>query len=104
MTNKLGVLLMEGEGGDVSVQLYLSPEKLKESFDELSGKPGDSKKRATMLTLDYDANVLSGEIKSLPFVEDKSGEPDMYVLGFGPAMFKDGWQEEVREAFKEFRQ
>lgn len=100
MRPKLGVLLMEDENGAISVHLYQDPNELKESFDNLKGKPGDKPQRLTMLSLDYNGDAVEASTKLLPVLPDKSDEPDMYVLGKGPAKFKEGWEAEVKEAFK----
>jgi hypothetical protein len=97
---KLGVMLMEEEDGSVSVQLYNDPNDLKESFNSLTGKPGDKPQRATMLSLDYSGDVVEAAEKNLPVIPDKSNVPDMHVLGKGPTNFKEGWEAEVDVAFK----
>jgi hypothetical protein len=101
---KLGVLLMEDENGAVSVQLFQDTKLAKESFDNLTGRAGDPPSRATMLSLDYEGSEVDATTKNLPLLKDRSDEPDMHVLGTGPVKFKDGWEEEVKEAFKPFTQ
>ena len=101
---QLGVMLMEDEDGAVSVQLFQDTKKAVESFDQLSGAPGDKPQRATLLTLNYDGDVVDAAAKMLPETVDKTKGPDMHVLGTGPVKFKEGWKAEVKESFKEFTQ
>lgn len=105
MRKKIGVLLMEAEDGAVSVQLYQSPEKLREAFDQLAGKPGDRPTRATMLGLHYDSDVVEAVTKDLPKPPTNPDDlPDMHVLGKGPVNFAKGWEEQVKKEFEEFKQ
>jgi hypothetical protein len=102
---KLGVLLMEAEDGSVSVQLYEDPQKLKDSFEQLAGKPGDKPSRATMLGLNYTGDVVEAATKTLPKPSTPpDARPDMHVLGKGPVKFAEGWEDQVKKEFEEFRQ
>jgi len=100
---KLGIMLMEDEHGAVSVQLIQDPKQAKESFDQLTGRPGEKPQRATLLALDYDGSVVEAATKMLPVSQIKE-QPDMHVLGTGPVKFKEGWKKELKESFKEFTQ
>jgi hypothetical protein len=101
---KLGVILIEDKDGNVSVQLVQNPERAKESFDELSGRPGDPESRATLLSLDYDGGAVEAATKMLPVKKDRENEPDMYVLGTGPVNFKEGWKEEALQELSELKE
>ena len=80
MVDRMGVLLVEQEDGQVSVQLFLDPAKAKEIFQQLDSK---EKIRATFLTADWMEKKVEGEVKELPL--DKSGERmEYWQLGVGP--------------------
>ena len=92
MRDKLGILLMEEADGQIAVQLFADPDKLKESFDNLKGKVNQAPQRATFLSLFYakkeDGVVLSLRdfvAKDLPVPEVPIEErPDAWRLGEGP--------------------
>ena len=85
MRNKIGILLMEDESGEISVQLFSEPDNLTESFKELHGSAGDNVSRATLLNLDYGASEANVRVKDLPVVDPpKDEQPDGYRLGTGP--------------------
>jgi hypothetical protein len=89
MREKLGILLMEKEDGDVSVQLFADPDKVVESVRQLSGKPADDPSRATLISIDYLSGKVSTRVKDLPVEQpDKEEEPDGRVLGEGPVWFE----------------
>ena len=102
--SKIGILLMEDEDGTMSVQLFQSPDKMLDSYNQLSGSPGGKSQRATMLNLDYDGTKVVVDSKMLPDEVDLKNRPDMHVLGHGPAKFATGWMKKVKEEFKEFTQ
>ena len=90
MRERLGMLLVEGEDGDISVQLFKDFVKAREVFRELKGRPGDASSRATFLTLNW-PDECKMESRELPVLTDKSKEPDGWRVGVGPIHFeKDG--------------
>jgi hypothetical protein len=87
MREQLGVLVVEEADGKVAVQLFERPDKAKESFDQLKGKPGDSPSRATFISLDFEGRKADVESRDLPVEEDRENAPDGYKLGEGPIWF-----------------
>lgn len=85
MRGKLGVLLMEEESGEVSVQLFAEPDSLADTFTQLKGKPSDPSRRATFIRLEYDDGNVEVRVRSLPVPEpSREDGPDGYRLGDGP--------------------
>ena len=80
MRAKLGLLLMEDEKGEVSVQLFADPGAAGEIFRQLS----DTKRlRATFVALDWEARQVRAEAKELP--ESMEGERmECWKVGQGP--------------------
>lgn len=88
MKDKLGVLLMEEEDGNISVQLFSDPDKAGESFDNLNGRQGQKPQRATFIKLDYANATTTGVSKDLPVPPTPIDErPDGYRIGEGPVKF-----------------
>jgi len=82
---KLGMVLMEGPDGKISIEMYKDPIRGKELFDTCSGKAGDPPSRATYLTLDWaEGFVVEGASKELPVIRDPNKEPWGIELGVGP--------------------
>jgi len=85
MRDRLGVLLMEEESGEVVVQLFADPDKLAESFAQLNNGPSDPPRRATCILLEYVDGKIEARTKELPVPEPpKEDAPDGYRLGVGP--------------------
>jgi len=92
MRDRLGVLLMEEENGEVAIQLFSDPDGAKDSFDNLLGTLGQKPQRATFLKLEYmkESRMVSAWCKDLPVPEKpKSEAPDAWILGKGPVRFKE---------------
>jgi len=90
MREELGVLLMENESGDISVQLYANATEARKSFEQLAGRLGDPPSRATFLELDYKAKSVKADCKNLPVRTNKDETPDAWVIGQGPINFPEG--------------
>lgn len=85
MRDKLGILVVEDESGSVGVQLFENPDAAASSVAELKGRPGDSSRRATFLSLAYtDGQVRVEKLwsRDLPFLEPHP--PTRFVVGEGP--------------------
>lgn len=86
MRDKLGVLLMETEDGEVAVQLFADPDAAGQSFAELKGHAGESKRRATFLRLAWNSDgvvvVEGSESRDLPVPPEEP--PEGWVIGEGP--------------------
>ena len=97
MRDKLGIMLVEEANGQIGVQLFADPDKVRESFDNMVGKLGQSPQRVTFLALKYEQKenglVLSlGDFraKDLPMPEVPISErPDAWRLGEGPVKIGD---------------
>jgi hypothetical protein len=92
MRDKLGVLFMEEENGEIAVQLFCDPDKAKDSFDNLAGTLGQKPQRAIFLKLEYaeGKKEVSAWCKNLPVPEKPKDEmPDAWVLGKGPVRFDE---------------
>ena len=88
MREKLGVLLMEEESGEVAVQLFADPDTLAESFAQLKGKSTDPPRRATFIRLEYNGGRVEVHVREVPVPEpSKEDAPDGYRLGEGPIYF-----------------
>ena len=88
MREKLGILLMEDENGEVAVQLFAEPDSLAKSFAQLKGKPSDPPRRATFIRLEYNGGRVEVHARELPVPEpSKEDAPDGYRLGEGPIHF-----------------
>jgi hypothetical protein len=88
MTNEIGVLIMEEADGRFGVQLFADPEKAKEVFEQLHGKPGQPPARATFVSLDWVNRKVEASAHDLPLpVEDPAQRPDAWRLGEGPINF-----------------
>jgi hypothetical protein len=80
MRNELGVLLVESEVGEVSVQLFADPVKAREIFQQLNNS---QKLRATFITVDWLKKTVEAMEKTLPV--DLSGERmEGWKVGVGP--------------------
>lgn len=93
MRDKLGVLLMEEENGEIAVQLFSDPDKAKGSFDNLVGTLGQKPQRATFLRLEYieGKREIVAWSKNLPVPEKPKDElPDAWILGKGAVWFDEG--------------
>ena len=89
MREKLGVLLMEDQNGEVAVQLFADADLAKAAYENLSGSPADPIRRATFISLKYGESSESGvHSKMLPVILDPDKQPDGYVLGQGPIHFE----------------
>jgi hypothetical protein len=83
MRDELGVLLVEDEKGEVSVQLFADPAKAREVFQQLTD---DKRLRATFLVVDWKKKSVEALTKELP--ESLEGErPDGWKVGVGPIFF-----------------
>jgi predicted flavoprotein YhiN len=80
MREKLGVLLVEDDQGQVSVQLFADPEKAKEIFEQLRS---EIRQRATFLTLDWAKKSVEGTVKEFP-VDGKGERMVGWKIGVGP--------------------
>lgn len=92
MREKLGILVVEDERGQVGIQVFAETKSVEEAFDNLSGKPGDKPSRATFLSIDYlsDGNTtVVAKSKMLPDVVPLEEIPDGFVLGQGPIKFPE---------------
>lgn len=88
MRERLGILLMEEENGEIAVQLFADPDKLAESFKQMKGNHTDPNRRATFIRLEYGAVTIEAHAKELPVNEgSKENAPDGYRLGEGPIYF-----------------
>ena len=90
MRDRIGILLMEEENGEIAVQLFSDPDRAKESFDNLMGTVGQKPQRATFIQVQYvdGKREISAWAKNLP-VEDvpASERPDAWIVGKGPVWF-----------------
>jgi len=86
MRDKLGVLLMESQDGEVAVQLFADPEVAGKSFAELKGHAGEKPKRATFLDIRYAQDgqfrTCAAMSRNLPVPPEEPS--DGWVLGEGP--------------------
>jgi len=88
MRSKLGILLVEDECGQVSVQLFADGKGVEDAFNNLTGRVGDPPSRATLLMVDYlSENSTRVSVKMLPVVVPVEEIPDGFVLGSGPVKF-----------------
>ena len=83
MRDELGVLLVEDEKGEVSVQLFADPTKAREIFQQLTG---DKQLRATFLVVDWKKKSVEARAKELP-VSLEGERPDGWKVGVGPIFF-----------------
>ena len=91
MREKLGILLMEDQNGEVAVQLFADPTSARAAFENLAGRIGDPPQKATFITLNYtdvSAVQVVADVKMLPVVVPIEDQPDGYVLGKGPVFLK----------------
>lgn len=88
MREKLGVVLMEDDDGKVSVQLFENPAAAREGVEQLNGKPGEPKRRATFVGLSFGESV-SVEVLSKEIPTDRSETPDYHVVGEGPKTLEE---------------
>jgi hypothetical protein len=79
MTENLAILLVEENPGQFAIQLYSSPDKALELFNQLKGKPADKKTKATIITLDWIKNIVEAYSKELP--ELKPNPDSSWKLG-----------------------
>ena len=80
MRNELGVLLVESETGEVSVQLFSDPGKAREIFQQLNNS---TRLRATFITVDWKKKTVEAMEKELPI--DLRGERmEGWRVGVGP--------------------
>ena len=85
MREKLSLMIMEGPGKEVAVELFKDGPKALEAFNNLKGMPGDAPTRATFLLIDYDkGSVVHFDVKDLPVPRDPDDEPWGHRLGEGP--------------------
>jgi hypothetical protein len=87
MMSKLGVLLVEQEDGQTSVQLFAEPDGAREAFRQLKCLPKQLPFRATFIDLDWQGKVVTAESRNLPEIEDAESRPDGWKLGEGPIFF-----------------
>lgn len=88
MRERLGVLLVEEENGEIAVQLHSDPDRLAESFANLRGVALDPPRRATAIRLEYMDGKTEVRVKDLPLPEEsRENAPDGYRLGEGPIYF-----------------
>jgi hypothetical protein len=90
MRKELGVLLMEDESGEISVQLFAEVVGVEKAFKNLAGSPADPPRRATLVSIRYGEDgeaQIASLTKLLPFMESVENRPDGYVLGSGPINF-----------------
>jgi len=88
MRDRIGILLMEDQNGEVAVQLFADPITSKAAYENLAGSPVDPVRRATFISLEYGgASRIEAITKMLPVVNDPQRHPDGYVLGTGPINF-----------------
>ena len=64
MKEKLGILLMEEEDGNINVQLFESPENARGVLDNLLGHPKDPPRRATLFSVDYEGKSVEVLLKT----------------------------------------
>ena len=88
MRDELGVLLVEDSDG-VSVQLFADPAAAAGTFEELKGRPGEPRRRATFLGLRWTDTpaglrfeVYNSQARDIPV--PLAQQPDSWVLGEGP--------------------
>jgi len=85
MRTAMGVLLMEDEAGGVAVQLFEASAAGLVSFGELRGRPGDPRRRATFVSLEWkDGKACAAECVSRDLPAAPEDAPDGWVLGEGP--------------------
>jgi hypothetical protein len=87
MLSKLGILLVEDENGQVSVQLFGEPDKGREQFRQLKAIIGQNPFRATFLDVDWNGKSVQGESRNLPDLEEAKDRPDGWKIGSGPIYF-----------------
>lgn len=83
MRDELGVLLVEDEKGEMSVQLFADPAKASEIFQQLTG---DKRLRATFLVVNWKGKSVEALAKELP-VSLEGERPDGWKVGVGPIFF-----------------
>ena len=91
MREQLGILLMEDQGEEISVQLFSDVKNLETLFKNMTGSPSDPSRRATIILMQYDTTgklQVTATVKTLPIIELAENQPDGYVLGKGPVHFK----------------
>ena len=80
MRDELGVLLVEDEKGEVSVQLFADPVKAREIFQQLT----DARRlRATFLVVNWKGKTVEALARELP-VSLEGERPDGWKVGVGP--------------------
>jgi len=80
MRDRLGILLIEDETGEVSVQLFSNPDVSFAAFKELTS---EKKIRGTYVKVDWSGNIVESWSKELP--TDGIGERmDYWEVGKGP--------------------
>lgn len=88
MKDKLGIILMEEADGKIAVQLFTDPVAIKDSFDNMKGKPGQNPQRVTLIHLEYaegKVKEVKAWAKDLPVLPVPVEEmPDAWKLGEGP--------------------
>jgi len=90
MREDVGVLLVEDDKGEISVQLFANSKILESWFENLNGRVSEPKKRATLLSLRYENDKVvdvKSKSKIFPYIESVEDRPDGYVLGEGPVFF-----------------
>ena len=80
MRNELGVLLVESEAGEVSVQLFTDPGKAREIFQQLNHT---TRLRATFITVDWKKKTVEAMEKELP-VDMRGERMEGWRVGVGP--------------------
>jgi len=88
MRKNLGILLVEDDKGEVSVQLFADPGRAKEEFLQLNGS---NKIRATFIIVDWQGKMVECIAKELP-VEIGGEKADGWKVGSGPIFFVKGIQ------------
>lgn len=96
MREILGVLLMEEEDGSVAVQLFASPDKATESFNNLAGRKGQKPQRATFLKIGFVEKKVEMLVKDLP-IPELSEKMDAFRLGEGPIKISEENADETKQ-------
>jgi len=96
MRKNLWLLVMEDADGGVVVQAFESDPA--ESFENLTGVPGDKPSRATLVQFDFEGRQVQAMSKDLPVDREKPKDrPDGWRLGEGPVYFdKEGCNGEAK--------
>jgi len=69
MRERLGILIVEMADGKVGFQAVESADAIRESFEQMAGRPGDARSRASLVSLEWGADgkpSVSVESKVLP--------------------------------------